>query len=56
MYRDSDTYDEIKKVIIQIYLDYDIREFPIDEEVVCKKLGVSCIILLPFSLLNNRIT
>lgn len=25
MYRDSDTYDEIKKVIIQIYLDYDIR-------------------------------
>lgn len=46
MYRDSDTYDEIKKVIIQIYLDYDIREFPIDEEVVCKKLGVS---LVPYS-------
>ena len=44
--RSSETYDEIKKVIIQIYLDYDIKEFPIDEELVCKKMGVS---LIPYS-------
>lgn len=44
--RSSETYDEIKKVIIQIYLDYDIKEFPIDEELVCKKLGVA---LIPYS-------
>jgi len=44
--RSSETYDEIKKVIIQIYLDYDIKEFPVDEELICKKLGVS---LIPYS-------
>ena len=47
MYRRSyETYDEIKKVIIQIYLDYDIKGFPIDEVEVCKKLGVA---LIPYS-------
>ena len=46
MYRSPETYDEIKKVIIQIYLDYDIREFPIDAEKVCKKMGVA---IVPYS-------
>lgn len=46
MYRPPADYDSIKKVIIQIYLDYDISGFPLDEKAVCKTLGVS---LIPYS-------
>ena len=38
MYRDGSVYDEIDKVINEIYLDYDIKKFPIDEVEICKKL------------------
>ena len=43
MYRAGKEYNEIDKVICQIYLDYDLRFFPIDEKEVCRKLGVSLI-------------
>ena len=46
MYRDGSVYDEIDKVINEIYLDYDIKKFPIDEVEICKKLGVA---LVPYS-------
>ena len=46
MYRNGPVYDEIKKVIIDIYLDYDIKNFPIDPQEVCRKLGA---ILNPYS-------
>ena len=46
MYRNSDVYDEIKKTIIDIFLDYDIRSFPIDEREICAKMGVA---LVPYS-------
>jgi len=46
MYRDGIIYDEIDKVIIDIYMDYDIKTFPIDEIEVCKKMGV---VLKPYS-------
>ena len=49
--RDSDTYDEIKKIIIQIYLDYNIKKFPINEHQICKKLGVS---LVPYSAFDRK--
>ncbi len=39
-------YDEIVKVIIQIYIDYDIKSFPLDLEGICRLLGVS---LIPYS-------
>ena len=29
MYRSSDIYEDIVKVIIEIFLDYDIKDFPI---------------------------
>lgn len=41
MYRDGSVYDEIDKVIYDIYQDYDIKTFPIDEVKVCNKLGVA---------------
>lgn len=51
MYRDGSVYDAIDKVIIDIFLDYDIKEFPIDEVRVCKKMGVE---LVPYSELSKR--
>lgn len=46
MYRSDEIYDEIKNVIIDIYIDYGIKTFPIDEKEVCKKMGVA---LIPYS-------
>ena len=43
MYRSGKVYDEIAKTVIQIYLDYDIKSFPIDEKEVCRKMGVALI-------------
>lgn len=51
MYRDGKVYDEIVETIIQIYIDYDIKSFPVDEKKVCRMLGVS---LLPYSYFNDR--
>lgn len=49
MYRDGAMYDEIVNMIIDIYIDYDIRGFPIDEKVICRKLGVSLVPYTEFS-------
>ena len=46
MYRDGKTYDEIDKVIIDIYNDYNIHKFPLDEVDICNKLSVA---LIPYS-------
>lgn len=46
MYRSGKIYDEIDKVIFDIYLDYDIKTFPVDEVEVCNKLGAT---LAPYS-------
>ncbi len=46
MYRAGSVYDEIDKVIYDIYQDYDIKTFPVDEVEVCNKLGVA---LVPYS-------
>lgn len=46
MYRRDAIYDEIKNVIIDIYIDYGIKTFPINEKEVCKKMGVA---LIPYS-------
>lgn len=51
MYRSSDTYDDITKAIIEIYFDYDIRDFPINEKDICRRLGVA---LIPYSECPNE--
>lgn len=33
-------YDEINKLVIQIYVDYDIKSFPINVFDICKKMGI----------------
>lgn len=50
MHREGIVYDEIDKTIIDIMIDYDIKEFPIDEKLVCRRLGVS---LVPYSSLDD---
>ena len=46
MLRESKRYENISKDIIDIYLDYNIKGFPLDEIDICNKLGVS---LVPYS-------
>ena len=41
MYRRGKTYDEIAEVVIDIYIDYGIKSFPVDPKEVCRKLGVA---------------
>lgn len=43
MYRRGKTYDEIAEVVIDIYIDYGIKSFPVDPKDVCRKLGVSLV-------------
>lgn len=52
MYRSSEEYEEIVKDIIDIYLDYGIKDFPINEKDICNKLGVS---LVPYSALSDEV-
>lgn len=46
MYRNGKTYDEIAEVVIDIFIDYEIRSFPVDPKDICRKLGVA---LVPYS-------
>ncbi len=46
MYRDGEVYDEIDIEIINIFLDYDIKSFPINVFDLCKKMSVA---LIPYS-------
>ena len=50
MYRNGRIYDEIDKTIIDIYLDYNIHSFPINETEICNKLAVA---LVPYSAFSN---
>lgn len=43
MYRTGKTYDEIAEVVIDIYIDYDIRTFPVNPKDICRKLGVALV-------------
>ena len=43
MYRRGKTYDEIAEVVIDIYIDYGIKSFPVDPKEVCRKLGVALV-------------
>lgn len=46
MYRDKRVYDELDKMVIQIYLDYGFNRFPLDEFYVCERMGIE---LKPYS-------
>lgn len=50
MLRNKSFYKQIRDVIIDIYQDYGIKTFPVDEVELCKKMGI---VLVPYSLLEG---
>lgn len=46
MYWKSEDYKQMAKLAIEIYLDYEITSFPIDEKELCQKMGI---LLLPYT-------
>ena len=46
MYRKGLEYDEMAKKVIDIYLDYNIKTFPINVNQVCQKMQIA---LIPYS-------
>lgn len=46
MYRFPEEYDRIDKLAIDIFVDYNITTFPINERNLCQKMGI---ILVPYS-------
>ena len=51
MLRSKEFYKQIRDVIIDIYQDYGIKTFPVDEFELCKKMGI---VLVPFSSLEGE--
>ena len=51
MYRNSNDYEKIVKLIIDIYIDYNITSVPIDEKEICRKMGLK---LLPYSAYTGK--
>lgn len=45
MYRSQNEYNRMAILVGEIYIDYNIHSFPIDEKEVCRKLGI---FLLPY--------
>lgn len=53
MYRNSEAYDEIAKIVIGIYEDYNITSFPVIAYELCKIMGIK---LVPYSQVPLDIT
>lgn len=51
MYRDGIFYDQMAKLAIDIFQDYNLTTFPLNEQEVCRKLGVPAI---PYSAYNSE--
>ena len=46
MYRNGNDYERMARLVIDIYIDYNITSFPVDEKELCIKLGLK---LVPYS-------
>lgn len=46
MYWNGNDYDKMAQLVIDIYIDYNITTFPVDEKDICRKLGLK---LVPYS-------
>ncbi len=51
MYRKGEEYDRLDKLVLEIYVDYEISAFPLDEKTLCQKMGIS---LVPYSAYDVR--
>ena len=52
MYRNGNDYDKTARLVIDIYLDYGIAEFPVNAYKICNMLGIT---LLPYSAFPNDV-
>jgi hypothetical protein len=43
MYRSGNNYDRMAELVGEIYIDYNIHSFPIDEKEICRKMGVNLV-------------
>ena len=46
MYWSGNDYDKTAQLVNGIFVDYNIRRFPVDEKAVCRNLGLK---LIPYS-------
>ena len=46
MYWSGNDYDKTAQLVIGIFVDYNIRRFPVDEKAICRNLGLK---LIPYS-------
>lgn len=46
MYRKGKEYENLDKLAIDVYVDYGLSSFPLDEKELCKKMGI---MLIPYS-------
>ena len=51
MYWTGNDYDKMTQLVIDIFIDYNITTFPIDEREVCRKLGLK---LIPYSAYSEK--
>ena len=51
MYRSGIEYDKLDKLIYSIYVDYNIKAFPIDEKDLCRKMKIA---LVPYSAFSDE--
>ena len=51
MYWKSNDYDKMAQLVIDIYIDYNITSFPVDEKEICKKMGLK---LIPYSAYTEK--
>ena len=51
MYLGGNDYDKMAQLVIDIYLDYNIVTFPVDEKVICRKMGIK---VVPYSEYNEQ--
>ena len=51
MYRSKQFYNYYRDIIIDIYLDYGIKTFPIKAKELCRKMGI---VLVPYSILKGE--
>lgn len=54
MYRNGEDYDKIAKMIIEIYIDYGVKKFPVSAMDMCNKLGILLVPYVSFSDINQR--
>lgn len=51
MYWNGNDYDKMAQLVIDIYIDYNITAFPVDEKEICRKMGLK---LLPYSAYTEK--